>query len=138
MDGKNSAANHIAKCPGQSVELTGQQLVPARALYRSWFPPIDNNTAERTIRQFAIGGKAWLFSDPHQRCNRQRPDLQPGRDRQTQRPRALYVAAPRTRSFAACLIGRRLRSPATVELLAKDALLNPILIFFKKGFWCGY
>ncbi|EPN42052.1 transposase IS66, partial [Pseudomonas syringae pv. actinidiae ICMP 19095] len=28
--------------------------------------------------------------------HRQRPDLQLGRDRQTQRPRALYVAAPRT------------------------------------------
>ncbi|RMP00057.1 Transposase IS66 [Pseudomonas amygdali pv. morsprunorum] len=27
------------------------------------FLPIDNNAAERAIRPFAIGRKAWLFSD---------------------------------------------------------------------------
>lgn len=50
--------------------------------------------------------------------------LQPGRDRQSQRPRALCVAAPRTGAPATGILGRRLRSPVAVELQAWTPQLN--------------
>nr|WP_269745280.1 transposase [Pseudomonas synxantha] len=50
--------------------------------------------------------------------------LQPGRDRQSQRPRALCVAAPRTGAPATSILGRRLRSPVAVELQAWTAQIN--------------
>jgi len=54
----------------------------------------------------------------------QREDLQPGRDRQGERPGAVYVAAPRTGAAATRLVSSRLRSPAAVELLARNATSN--------------
>ena len=50
--------------------------------------------------------------------------LQPGRDREGQRPRTQYVAAPRTGMVISCLVGRGLRCAATVELLTGDATVN--------------
>ena len=56
--------------------------------------------------------------------HRQRPDLQPGRDRQTRRPGALYVAAPRTGAAAVCLVDQRLRSVAAVERCHRKPLTH--------------
>ncbi len=59
-----------------------------------------------------------------QRRHCQCKDLQSGRDRQGQRPRALYVAAPSTGAVAARLIGRRVRSVTAVELLAAHIMVD--------------
>jgi len=91
------------------------------------FLPIDNNPAERAIKPFVIGRKAWLFSDTPK--GGQCADLQSGRDRQGQRPRALYVAAPRTGEAATCAVGSGLRSVVVVELLAIDATVNETVVW---------
>jgi len=60
--------------------------------------PIDNNLAERAIKPFVIGRKAWLFSDT---------------------PKGATASAQ-----IYSLVGDRLRSPAAVELLARDATVT--------------
>lgn len=69
--------------------------------------PIDNKAAERAIRPFVIGRKNWLFNDTPRgaKASAQLSTLQPGRDCQSQRPEALCVAAPRTRTPANSDIG---------------------------------
>jgi len=60
---------------------------------------------------------------------RQCADLQLGRNRQGQRPGALYMAAPRTGKAATCAVGSGLRSVVAVELLARDATVNAKLVW---------
>jgi transposase len=63
-----------------------------------------------------------------QRRHCQRPDLRPGGIRQSQRPRALCVAASCVRTPAARGQSRRLRSHVAVELHTGNATVNKTLI----------
>nr|WP_240997174.1 IS66 family transposase [Pseudomonas viridiflava] len=67
--------------------------------------PLDKNAAELKVRPFFIGRYNLLFSGRAHVRDGQCSNLQPGVDRQSQRPRALCVAAPRTRTPANCDIG---------------------------------
>lgn len=86
------------------------------------FLPIDNNSAERAIKPFVIGRKAWLFSDTPKGATASAQIYSQG-----QRPGALYVAAPRTGKTAICAVGSRLQSVVAVELLTGNATVNQSL-----------
>jgi hypothetical protein len=108
---------------GKVVHYLANNLSRLERYVEAVFLPIDNNAAERAIKPFVIGRKAWLFSDMPKGATAS-ADLQPGRDRQTRRPGALYVAAPRTGVAAVCLVGRRLRSVAAVARCHRKPLTH--------------
>ncbi|MDG6427431.1 transposase, partial [Pseudomonas syringae pv. actinidiae] len=48
---------------GKAVNYLANNWTRLERYIEAGFLPIDNNAAERAIRPFAIGRKAWLFSD---------------------------------------------------------------------------
>ncbi|RMU25762.1 IS66 family transposase, partial [Pseudomonas avellanae] len=48
---------------GEAVNYLANNWTRLERYIEAGFLPIDNNAAERAIRPFAIGRKAWLFSD---------------------------------------------------------------------------
>lgn len=48
---------------GKAVNYLANNWTRLERYIEAGFLPIDNNAAERAIRAFAIGRKAWLFSD---------------------------------------------------------------------------
>uniref|UniRef100_UPI0013D9B93B IS66 family transposase n=1 Tax=Pseudomonas viridiflava TaxID=33069 RepID=UPI0013D9B93B len=48
---------------GKAVSYLAHNWTRLERYIEAGFLPIDNNAAERAIRPFAIGRKAWLFSD---------------------------------------------------------------------------
>lgn len=96
LDGKDTASGHSSERPGQSHQLSGQQLEQTCAVCRGRLLA-DRQQPCRTRHQALCDRKEELVVQRHvQRPDGQCSALQPGRDSQSQRPRALCVAAPRT------------------------------------------
>ena len=82
------------------------------------FLPIDNNASRASNKAVCDRAQGWLFSDTPKGATASAQIYSLVETAKAQRPRALYVAAPRTGAIAACPVGGRLRSAAAMELEA--------------------
>ncbi|EPM77026.1 transposase IS66, partial [Pseudomonas syringae pv. actinidiae ICMP 19072] len=116
---------------GKAVNYLANNWTRLERYIEAGFLPIDNNAAERAIRPFAIGRKAWLFSDTPKgaTASAQIYSLVETAKLNGQEPYTWLRHVLERLPHAASPIGRRLRSVVAVELLTRDASLNPILIF---------
>ena len=83
-----------------------------RAFLNNGEVEISNNFAENAIRPFVIGRKNWLFSDTVKGSQVQRDRVQPDRNSESQRRRALCLSDP-------CVDGHAIHGQAVLQRRAR-------------------
>lgn len=105
LAGENAVAGDATKRAGQGRELSGQQLESAGTLRGGWFFTDRQQRRRKSDKAVCDRAQGMVVQRYAPWRYRQCADLQLGRNRQGQRPRALYVAAPCTGTTVACAVG---------------------------------